>query len=86
MTSKHTRPLLINGSYKFMQVLSPRTYEQVGRKADRRGISIQEIIREVIIPEWLELENRVVKVDARPSRKLLMATEETIRKARKRRQ
>jgi len=69
-----------------MQVLSPRTYEQVGRKADRRGISIQEIIRAVIIPEWLELENRVVKVDARPSRKLLMATEETIRKARKRRQ
>jgi hypothetical protein len=39
---------------KFMQSLSEETYKQLGTIAKGKGINIQELIRAVIIPEWLE--------------------------------
>ena len=39
---------------KFMQTLSSEIYEKLYEIANERGIKIQELIRSVIIPEWLE--------------------------------
>lgn len=38
---------------KFMQTLEDEIYKQLNEIANKRGISIQELIRAVIIPEWL---------------------------------
>lgn len=38
---------------KFMQTLEDEIYRQLNELADKRGITIQELIRAVIIPEWL---------------------------------
>lgn len=42
---------------KFMQMLDSETYRTLEREADGRGASIQELLRTVIIPDWL-IENR----------------------------
>ena len=42
---------------KFMQMLDSETYRALEREADGRGASIQELLRTVIIPDWL-IENR----------------------------
>jgi hypothetical protein len=39
---------------KFMQSLSQETYTKLEQIAKEKGINIQELIRAVIIPEWLE--------------------------------
>lgn len=39
---------------KFMQSLSPETYARLEKIAKAKGINIQELIRAVIIPEWLD--------------------------------
>ena len=39
---------------KFMQTLDEAVYEKLSKIAKERGITIQELIRAVIIPEWLE--------------------------------
>jgi len=39
---------------KFMQTLSPEIYEKLLKIAKERGIKVQELIRSVIIPEWLK--------------------------------
>ena len=41
---------------RFMQTLDDRVYEKLKRIAEERGITIQELIRAVIIPEWLKLQ------------------------------
>ncbi|MEK6919545.1 MAG: hypothetical protein AABX62_00715 [Thermoproteota archaeon] len=38
---------------KFMQTLQPLAYKALERIARERGLSIQELIRAIIIPEWL---------------------------------
>jgi len=38
---------------KFMQTLEQEIYEQLQDIANKRGIKVQELIRAVIIPEWL---------------------------------
>jgi predicted DNA-binding ribbon-helix-helix protein len=38
---------------KFMQTLDNEIYEKLSKIAKKRGITIQELIRAVIIPEWL---------------------------------
>src|SRR5437879_3841797 len=40
---------------KFMQVINDEKYKVLETKAKDRGISVQELIRAVIIPEWLKL-------------------------------
>ena len=39
---------------KFMQTLDNEIYEKLATIAKERGITIQELIRAVIIPEWLK--------------------------------
>ena len=39
---------------KFMQTLDERVHKRLEEMAQKRGITIQELIRAVIIPEWLE--------------------------------
>lgn len=38
---------------KFMQTLDDTIYRELEKIAKRRGISIQELIRAVIVPEWV---------------------------------
>ena len=42
---------------KFMQMLDSQTYQVLEKEAKSRGASIQELLRTVIIPDWLT-ENR----------------------------
>jgi hypothetical protein len=38
---------------KFMQMVDPSVYAELEAIAGERGISVQELIRAIIIPEWL---------------------------------
>ena len=38
---------------KFMQSLDPEVYAQLRKVAKERGISMQELIRAVIVPDWM---------------------------------
>jgi hypothetical protein len=38
---------------KFMLMVSPETFRRLEAKAKRRGVTIQELLRAVVIPEWL---------------------------------
>jgi hypothetical protein len=42
---------------KFMQTLENETYHAIMKEASSRGATVQELLRAVIIPEWLS-ENR----------------------------
>lgn len=42
---------------KFMQTLETETYHAISKEASSRGATVQELLRAVIIPEWLS-ENR----------------------------
>ncbi len=42
---------------KFMQTLEVETYRTIAKEASQRGATVQELLRAVIIPEWLT-ENR----------------------------
>jgi len=42
------------GMPKFKQSLSVEIYDKLLAISKRRGIEVQELIRSVIIPEWLE--------------------------------
>ena len=41
---------------KFMQTVQPLAYKVLERLAKERGLTIQELIRAIIIPEWLSWE------------------------------
>lgn len=42
---------------KFMQTLEDTVYRELEKIAKRRGITIQELIRAVIVPEWVNGHN-----------------------------
>ena len=44
---------------KFMLSLRDESFELLQTEAEDRGISIQELIRAVIIPDWVKLNNVV---------------------------
>jgi len=52
---------------KFLQTLSPTVYGFLREEARRRGISVQQLVRAIIIPEWLEKLEKGKKMTARPS-------------------
>jgi hypothetical protein len=52
---------------KFMQSLSLAVYSFLREEARRRGISVQQLVRAIIIPEWLEELAKGKKMAARPS-------------------
>ncbi|MGB9778459.1 MAG: ribbon-helix-helix protein, CopG family [Candidatus Bathyarchaeales archaeon] len=39
---------------KFMQTLDEEIYKRLEQVAKQRGITVQELIRAVIIPEWMQ--------------------------------
>jgi hypothetical protein len=39
---------------KFMQTLNESVYEELEKIAVKRGITMQELIRAVIVPEWVQ--------------------------------
>jgi len=41
---------------KFMQTLDQEIYDKLEEIANSRGIKIQELIRAVVVPEWLRLK------------------------------
>lgn len=41
---------------KFMQTLEPEAFRAMKKLAKKRGIPLQEMIRAVVIPEWLALQ------------------------------
>lgn len=43
---------------KFMQSLSQETLDKLNEIAKKRGVKLQELIRVVIIPEWLETKEK----------------------------
>ncbi len=44
---------------KFMQTLDEEIYNRLQEIAGQRGITLQELIRAVIIPDWLtEMQNK----------------------------
>ena len=43
---------------KFMQTLDDDIFQKLNEIAQKRGITIQELIRAVIIPEWLKQEKK----------------------------
>jgi len=47
-----------NGMEKFMLSLRSESFEKLKDEADSRGISVQELIRAVIIPEWIKAAYR----------------------------
>jgi hypothetical protein len=42
---------------KFMQSLNPSVYAELERLARERDVSIQELFRSIIIPEWLKFQS-----------------------------
>jgi len=59
---------------KFMQSLDPQVYTELTRIAKQRGISMQELIRAVIVPDWMK------KLEDAPRKS---STSRTIRRARR---
>jgi len=51
---------------KFMQTFSPEVYSFLREEASRRGISVQQLVRAVIIPDWIEELEKGKKMTARP--------------------
>ncbi len=43
---------------KFMQTLETETYHTIAKEASQRGATVQELLRAVIIPEWLSQNRR----------------------------
>jgi len=43
---------------KFMQTLNESVYEELEKTARKKGITLQELLRAVIIPEWVQKQER----------------------------
>lgn len=48
----------VSNKMKFMQMLDSQTYRILQKEAKNRGASIQELLRTVIIPDWLTEHRR----------------------------
>jgi hypothetical protein len=50
------RPKRSGAGWKFMQVLDPKVYRMLAKEANKRRITVQELLRVVVIPNWLRLD------------------------------
>ncbi len=46
--------------------LENRTFSLLDEQATKRGVSVQELLRAVIVPEWLRMRSHVVNGEAAP--------------------
>lgn len=53
---------------KFMQTIDDTIYRELEKMAKQRGISIQELIRAVIVPEWVTGRHQSEAKEARTAR------------------
>ncbi len=44
--------------HKFLQTLDGNVYRKLSEIAEQRGISIQELLRAVVIPEWMRFTSQ----------------------------
>ncbi len=51
-----------------MQTLDDLIYRELEKVAKKRGITIQELIRAVIVPEWINGANHTDAKESPPSR------------------
>ena len=65
---------------KFMQSLDPHVYSELRRIANDRGITMQELIRAVIVPDWMRKEEAPPAQSTRRSR----TAHEAVKRARTR--
>ena len=54
---------------KFMQSLDPQIYTQLRKMAKDRGITMQELIRAVIVPDWMKRSGESQKGPSRPGKR-----------------
>jgi len=43
---------------KFMQSLDSHVYLELSRLADEKGVSVQELIRALIVPDWIRTHGK----------------------------
>lgn len=65
---------------KFMQSLDPQVYAELRKIAGERGITMQELIRAVIVPDWM----RKTEAPAAPPSRRSRTAHETVKRARTR--
>jgi len=46
---------------KFVQTLDDEIYKRLEQIAKQRGITVQELIRAVIIPDWMQTQGLIEK-------------------------
>jgi len=63
-----SRETVVSTLPKFMQTLDDIIYRELEKIAKRRGITIQELIRAVIVPEWINGLNGVEGKDRSTSK------------------
>ena len=56
-------------SVKFMQVLDRAIFTQLKRMAKARGVTVQELIRVLVIPDWMSGRGEEVRKVARSGRR-----------------
>ena len=59
-----SQAIVVHSLPKFMQTLDDQIYRELEKIAKRRGISIQELIRAVIVPEWVNHNGTDLKESA----------------------
>src|SRR6058998_3515282 len=60
---------------KFMQSLHQGVYEQLERIAKERGITVQELVRAVVVPEWMRIRKGSSAPNAQLSDRNTMASD-----------
>ena len=65
---------------KFMQTLDDQVYRDLVRFADRRGVTVQGLIRAVIVPDWIISQNHT-RANHQQSMSQSGATETTVKSA-----
>jgi len=53
---------------KFMQSLDPQVYSELKRVARDKGVSVQELIRALIIPDWIRTQDNSEKGSSKRAR------------------
>jgi len=44
--------------HKFMVALDERVFGELDKRAKTRNISVQELLRAIVVPEWIREEDR----------------------------